>query len=71
MPKTAASQIWPHLAQGTPDERVGRRAANMADAMWPALSREAKAKDADQRLWAEILKRQRESFRQGWRVSDA
>jgi hypothetical protein len=71
MPKTVASQIWPHLAQGTPDEVAHRRTPSVGDAMWPQLSREQKAKDADQRLWTEILERQRESFREGLREANA
>jgi hypothetical protein len=39
--------------------------------MWPQLSREAKAKEADQRLWEAILERQRQSFRQGMREANA
>jgi hypothetical protein len=46
---TAAGQIWPHLAQD--DERVAKPSKrNVADAMWPSLSREAKAKERDQRV---------------------
>ena len=59
----AASQIWPHLAHD--DERVVKPSkGSVADAMWPQLSREQKARDRDAQLWNEILRRQRESFRE-------
>jgi hypothetical protein len=36
MAQTAAGQIWPHLAQGTPDEVQQRRKPNsLADALYP------------------------------------
>ena len=47
---SAAGQIWPHLAQGTP-EPVKQRTPNIADAMFPSLSREAKREEASQ-AWA-------------------
>jgi hypothetical protein len=59
--------LYPNLPSGIPNEVEGRRARNAAEGCWPSWSREAKAKDADQRLWESILERQRESFRQGMR----
>jgi hypothetical protein len=50
----AAGQIWPHLPSGERSE-VKQRTPNIADAMFPSLSREAKAKEASQawvREWA-------------------
>jgi hypothetical protein len=42
---TAAGQIWPHLPHD--DERVAKQSKrSVADVMWPALSREAKAQEA-------------------------
>jgi hypothetical protein len=61
-PKSVASQIWPHLAHGTPNEVEGRRARNAAEGCWPSLSREQKAKEAAQaweREW--VRKEQRAS----------
>jgi hypothetical protein len=63
MPKTAASQIWPHLPQGTPEPVQRGRERSLGDALWPQLSQEQKAKDADLRLWESILERQRQSFK--------
>jgi hypothetical protein len=37
MPKTAAGQIWPNLAQGTPNE-VEQRGGTLGDALWPSLT---------------------------------
>jgi len=67
---TAASQIWPHLAHD--DERVAKPSkCSVADALWPAWSREQKAQEHDQRLWDEICKRNREVLRQGLREAVA
>jgi len=60
MPPSAAAALYPHLPSGTPNEVEHRRKPNVADALFPALSREAKAKEADQRLWDEICKRNRD-----------
>jgi hypothetical protein len=57
----AAGQIWPGLPTGTP-EPVKQRTANVSDAMWPGLSRAAKAVDANQRLWDAIVRRNRDDF---------
>jgi len=61
MPKSAAGQIWPNLAQGTP-EPVQQRTPNTADAMWPNLSRAAKVQEAQQQRWDESRKRQRDNL---------
>ena len=62
MPKPSAAQaLYPHLRQGTPNEVAQRHKPNStADAIFPALSREAKQREADQRLWDSICKRNRE-----------
>jgi hypothetical protein len=59
-PPTAAKAIWGHLRQGTPEPVQQRQYKSLAEAMYPAQS-------GDERLWATILKKQRESFRQGMR----
>jgi hypothetical protein len=65
-PKSAAQSLWPGLPSSARPE-LPERKGSVGDALWPQLSREAKAKEHDQRLWDEICKRQRESFRQGMR----
>ena len=42
----AAGQIWPNLPSAIPEPAQQRRQPTVADAMWPQLSREAKAGDA-------------------------
>ena len=64
--RNAAGQIWPNLPSGD-REPVKQRERSLGDAMWPQLSREAKAKDADQRLWDEICERNRQSLLRGLR----
>jgi hypothetical protein len=66
--RSAAQSLYPHLRSANPAEPTQRRAANLADAMWPSLSREQKAKDADQRLWEECCKRARDNFLRAWRA---
>jgi hypothetical protein len=63
---TAASQIWPHLPHDDGRE-VKQGRTSLADSLWPSLSREAKARDRDQQLWNEILRRQRDNFLREWR----
>jgi hypothetical protein len=67
MPPSAAHALYPHLRQGTPNEVEQRRKPNVADALFPSLSREAKARDADQRLWDEICERLRRGLREARR----
>jgi hypothetical protein len=50
-PPSAASQIWPNLARGTPNEVEQRRTPSLADALFPSLSREAKRREAAQARW--------------------
>jgi hypothetical protein len=70
-PKPSAAQaLYGHLRSGERPEQQ-QRTPNVADAMWPKLSREAKAQEADQRLWAQILKRQRHDFVQRRREANA
>jgi hypothetical protein len=67
MAQTAAGQIWPNLAQGTPNEVAHRRTPSMADAIFPSLSREAKAGEAEL-AWVEARnKRNRDSLLRGLR----
>jgi hypothetical protein len=60
MPPSAAAALYPHLRSGIPNEVEHQRKPNVADALFPAWSREQKARDADQRLWDEICKRNRD-----------
>jgi hypothetical protein len=54
-PPSAAASLYPHLRQGTPSEVEQRRAPNVGDAMWPSLSREAKAREAEQQRRKQAL----------------
>jgi hypothetical protein len=63
---TAAQALYGHLRSGERAERT-QRAGTVGDALWPSLSRAAKAAEADQRLWADIVRRQRDNFVRGWR----
>jgi hypothetical protein len=58
---SAAQALYPHLRQGTP-EPVQQRKQSLSASMWPSQTPEAKGREADQRLWATILKRQRNDF---------
>jgi len=49
-PPSAAKAVYPHLASGERPE-VQQRTPNTPDAMFPNLSREVKAREADQRWW--------------------
>ena len=59
-PKTAAQAIYPHLPSGA-REPVQQRTPTVADAMFPNLSREAKAQEANQQRWDEWRKRYRDN----------
>jgi hypothetical protein len=70
MPKpTAAQAIYGHLVSGVRAES-SQRTPNISDAMWPGLSREAKGREADQQLWAKILKQQRDNLVRGLREAN-
>jgi len=69
-PRSAAQSLYPHLPS-TEREPVKQSKRTVADAMWPQLSREAKARDHDQRLWDEILQRQRDALVRGLRETVA
>ena len=58
-PPSAAQALYGHLPSAARPE-VEQRRPNTADAMFPAWSREAKARDRDQRLWDEINRRNRD-----------
>jgi hypothetical protein len=68
---TAAQALYGHLPSGERREVAQRRTPSVADAIFPAWSKEAKQRDADQRLWNEICKRQRENFVRGLREANA
>jgi hypothetical protein len=78
IPKSAAASIYPHLPSVAPAP-VQRQQPQLADALFPSLSREQKAKEAaqrreakqregDQRLWDAINKRARDNFLKAWRA---
>jgi len=67
---TAAGQIWPHLPHD--DERVAKQSKrSVADAMWPQLSREVKAREADQALWQRLDERNRQTLLRNLREANA
>jgi len=49
-PRTIASQIYPHLPS-VEQTRPQREQPRLADVMWPALSRGAKAQQAKNEQW--------------------
>ena len=65
--RSAAKSMYPHLASG---ERAPstQRERSLADAMFPSLSKEAKQREADQRLWDRINERARDRFLKAWRA---
>jgi hypothetical protein len=68
--RSAAQSLYPHLPSGA-REPVQQRTPNISDSMWPGLSRAAKAREHDQQLWNQILKRQRDSLVRGLREANA
>ena len=69
-PRSAAQAIYPHLPSGA-REPVQQRTPTVADAMWPSLSRSAKAADANQQRWDAMLKRQRDNRLRDLREANA
>ena len=67
MARTPAQSLYPHLpsAERTPS---AQRERSLADAMFPSLSKEAKQREADQRLWDVCCKRSRDNFLKAWRA---
>jgi hypothetical protein len=65
--RSAAGQIYPHLPSAERTERPERK-GSVGDAMWPQLSREQRATDAAQALWARINKRNIDNFLKAWRA---
>jgi len=65
-PPSAAQALYGHLPSAS-REPVQQRTPNIADAMWPSLSREAKAQEAHRQRWDEWCKRQRDNLLQGLR----
>jgi hypothetical protein len=61
--RSAAQSLYPHLPSAA-REPVQQRTPNISDAMWPGLSRAAKAKEHDQQLWDAICRRQRDRLRE-------
>jgi hypothetical protein len=65
MPKPSAAQaVYGHLRQGTPEPVQQRQSKSLAETMYPSES-------GDQRLWATILKKQRDNFVRGLREANA
>jgi hypothetical protein len=69
-PPSAAQALYGHLPSAARPE-VKQRERSLGDAMWPQLSREAKAKEADQALWARINEHNRQVLRRGLREAVA
>jgi len=61
-PRSAAQSLYPHLPSAHRPEVQQRRTPTIADALFPSLSREVKAKEAAQ-AWAQewARKEQKES----------
>ena len=51
---TAAQALYGHLPSAVRPEVEGPRARNAAEGCWPSLSKEAKAREADQALGVSI-----------------
>jgi hypothetical protein len=62
--RSAAQSFYPHLPSAA-REPVKQKERTLADALFPSLSREQKARDADQALWDRICSHNREVLRQG------
>ena len=56
---SAAQALFGHLPSASRPE-VQQRKPTVSDAMWPSLSRAAKAAEAHQQRWQEWCKRQRD-----------
>jgi hypothetical protein len=65
-PPSAAQSLYPHLPSAA-REPVKQRTPSLADALFPSLSREAKAKERDQALWDRICERNRANLLRGLR----
>jgi hypothetical protein len=55
MVRTPAQALYPHLPSAERPERA-QGGPRLSDAMWPALSREAKARDEDKARWEALEK---------------
>jgi hypothetical protein len=60
-PRSAAQSLYPHLPSGA-REPIKQKERTLADALYPSLSREAKARAADQALWDRICERNRQTL---------
>jgi hypothetical protein len=58
-PKTAAQALYGHLPSAERAERSDRN-QSVADAMWPKLSREQKAREAAQAKWDARLRERKQ-----------
>jgi hypothetical protein len=69
-PKSAAQSLYPDLPSAA-REPIKQKERTLGDAMWPSLSREQKAKEADRALWARINDHNRQVLRRGLREAVA
>jgi hypothetical protein len=60
-PRSAAQSLYPHLPSAE-REPVKQREHSLGDALWPQLSREQKAREADQARWARINEQNRQTL---------
>jgi hypothetical protein len=67
---SAARQVYPHLPSGERPLVQTQRGPGLADAIFPGLSREAKAQEAQQQRWDEWRKRQRDKLLQALREAN-
>jgi hypothetical protein len=70
-PKTAAQAIYPHLPSGERPLVQTQRGPGLADAIFPGLSRQAKAAEAQQQRWDEWRKRNRDNHLRWLREANA
>jgi hypothetical protein len=67
---TAAQALYGHLRSAARPE-VQQRKPNVADALFPSLSREAKQRDRDQALWTRINEQNRQTLSRNLREAVA
>jgi hypothetical protein len=69
-PPSAAQALYGHLKSGV-REPIKQRTNSLADSMFPSLSREQKAKQADQARWDALNKRNRDNLLKHLREANA
>ena len=68
---SAAQALYGHLPSASREPAQQRRQPTVADAMWPSLSRSAKAAEAEQKRWDEWREQRRQSLLRGLRELNA